>query len=318
MQSRNFWLSREVILGLAFGILLVVPVFVFGGSQTIYVDKDASGSENGTVARPYHSISKALKNADGGTEVRVKNGTYKENITIPKGVDVVGDSKKRDKVVIESDNDDKPTVTMKHDTALSHVTVKGGRHGVRILEDAKAHIFDAVIKKSQRDGIHIDSAPRDKKHRVLIDKTKISDNDRAGIFAEKRFIVLINSDILSNGSDGIDLAAGTKAWFENNRFNDNKGSGAKLTLDGASIFSKKNSFRNNKREGIEVSAYGAAGTIELKRAAFVDNDRYGVARVARTVAGTRMFGNLSFGIGINASRFEANSLGNLSSIIRGF
>lgn len=318
MQVRKFWLSREVFIGLAFGLLLAAPVFVFGGSKTVYVDKDASGSEDGTVAHPYSTISKALKNADKGTEVRVKNGTYKENITIPKGVDVLGDSGKRDKVTIESDNDALPTVTMKHDTALSHITIKGGRHGVRILEDAKAHIFDTEIKKSDRDGIHIDSAPRDKKHRVLIDKAKISDNDRAGIFSEKRFIVLINSDIVSNGSDGIDLALGTKAWFENNRFNDNRGSGAKLILDGASIYGKKNGFRDNKREGVEVSAFGAAGTIEFKRTAFVDNDRYGVARLARTSAGERMFGNLSFGIGINESRFDANVLGGLSPIIRGF
>lgn len=318
MQSRNFWLSREVILGLAFGLVLVVPVFVFGGSQTLYVDKDGSGSENGTSSHPYHTISKALKNADGGTEVRIKNGTYKENITIPKGVKVLGDSKKRDKVVIENDNKDLPTVIMKHNTALSYVTVKGGRHGVRILEDAKAHIFDTVIKKSDRDGIHIDAATRDKKHQVIIDKVRIADNDRAGIFSEKRFIVIINSDVVSNGSDGINLAAGTKAWFENDRFDDNKGSGAKLVLDGASIFSKKNSFRDNKREGVEVNASGAAGTIELKRASFVGNDRHGVARVARTVAGTRMFGNLSFGTGINASRFETNAFGSLSSIVKGF
>lgn len=318
MQGRNFWLSREVFIGLAFGLLLAVPVFVFGGSQVIYVDKDATGAEEGTAAHPYRTISKALKNADKGTEVRVKNGTYKENITIPKGVDVLGDSKKRDRVVVESDNDNKPTVTMKHDTAIKHITIKGGRHGVRILEDAKAHIFDAVIKKSDRDGIHIDSAPRDKKHRVLIDKTKISDNDRAGIFAEKRDIVLINSDIIGNGSDGIDLALGTKAWLENNRFNENRGSGAKLILDGASIYGKKNGFRDNKREGVEVSAFGAAGTIEFKRAAFVGNGRYGVARLARTPAGERMFGNLSFGIGINESRFDANTLGGLSPIIRGF
>lgn len=318
MQGRNFWLSREVFIGLAFVLLLAAPIFVFGGSETIYVDKDANGTEDGTESHPYRTISKALKNADKGTEVRVKNGTYKENITIPKGVDVLGHSKKRDKVVIESDNDNKPTVTMKHDTAIRHITVKGGRHGVRILEDAKAHIFDTEIKKSDRDGIHIDSAPRDKKHRVLIDKTKISDNDRAGIFSEKRDIVLINSDIMGNGSDGIDLAAGTKAWFENNRFNDNKGSGAKLILDGSGIYGKKNGFRDNKREGVEVSAFGAAGTIEFKRAAFVGNDRYGVARLARTAAGSRMFGNLSFGIGINESRFDANALNGLSPVIRGF
>ena len=318
MQMRSFWLSKEVFIGLIFGLLLAVPVFVFGGSKVVYVDNDAKGDEEGTASRPYHSISKALKNAKGGTEVRVKNGTYEENITIPKGVKLFGDSEKRDKVIIESDSDDKPTVTMKDDTEISHVTIKGGRHGVRIVDDAKAHIFDAVIKKSNRDGIHIDSASRDKKHRVLIDDVEVKDNDRAGIFSEKRFIVLINSNILQNGSDGIDFALGTKAWLEKNRFNDNRGSGAKLALDGASIFGKKNDFRHNKREGVEVAAYGAAGTIELKKSEFVGNNHYGVARIARSASGAQMFGNLSFGIGTNDSRFEANVLGGLSSVLRNF
>jgi hypothetical protein len=318
MQSRNFWFSKEVLAGLVLTAFLAVPVLVFGGSKVIFVDKDASGAEEGTALHPYHSISEALKNSKEGTEVHIKNGTYKENITIPRGVDVIGDSEKRDKVTIESNNSDKPTVTMRNDTAIKHVTIKGGRHGVRVLEDARVHILDAVIKKSDRDGVHIDSAPRDNKHRVLIDETTISDNDRAGIFSEKRYVILINSDIVFNGSDGIDLAAGAKAWLEGNRFNDNDGSGAKLVLDGASIFGKKNGFRNNKREGLEVNAFGAAGTIELKRSAFVKNNRYGVVRVARTVAGMRIFGNLSFGIGINDSRFDSNTLGNISPIIRGF
>ena len=318
MQSRSFWLSREGILGLTFTLLLIVPVTVLGGTKTVYVDKNATGSEDGSSVNPYHSIGKAMENVSGGTEVRVKNGTYKEHITIPKNVDLVSDSENRDKVIIKSDNDSKPTVIMKDDTALSHITVKGGSHGVRIVENAKAHIFDAIIANNDRDGIHIDSAPLDKKNRVLIDKTLVKYNGRTGIYSEKRFIVLINSDIISNNSDGIDLALGTKAWLENNRINDNKGSGAKLVLDNASIFGKKNGFRNNKREGLEINSYRSKGTIELKKTASIGNNRYGIARVARTAFGARLFGNLSFGVGINGSRIENNALGNTSSVIRSY
>jgi len=318
MQSRNFWLSREVILSLAFGLLLVVPVFVFGGSQTIYVDKDASGSENGTAAHPYHTISKALDKAKDGTKVRVKNGTYKENVTIPKGVWLGSDTYKRGDVVIKGD-DNHPTVTMKNDSELSKLTIDGGRHGIRVKEDAKVKILSVLVKNSDRDGIHIDaSKSRDKKHEVYIEKSEVQNSDRTGIYSERHYVVLVNSDIHDNHLDGIDFAAGTKAWLEGNRINNNRGSGAKFILDGASIYGKKNGFRNNKREGLEVNAYGAAGTIELKRSASINNDRYGVARVARTHAGSLLFGNLSFGIGVNGSRFEGNSFGNISSIVKAY
>lgn len=318
MQSRNFWLSKEVFIGLAFGLLLAVPVFVFGGSKQVFVDKDSHGTEDGTETHPYHTISKALKHAKEGTDVHIAKGVYRENITLPKGVKLFGKKKDKGDVVIKADNGNKPTVTMKHQTELNYLTIQDGRHGIRVLEDAKVKIYKVSIKKSNRDGIHIDSAPRDKKHRALIDSVEVQDSDQAGIFSEKRDVVIIDSYIHNNGGDGIDLALGMDAWLENNRFNDNKGSGAKFVLDGASVFGKKNGFRNNRREGLEVNAFGAAGTIELKKSAFIGNDRYGVSRIARTATGTRMFGNLSFGIGVNDSRFDANTFGGLSPVIRGF
>lgn len=318
MFSRNFWLSKEVFMGLAVALIVAVPVVVFGSSKVVFVDKDASGSEEGTSAHPYHSISEALDHAKEGTEVSVAKGTYKENITIPKGVKLIGKKKDRGAVVIKAKNDSRPTITMKHQSELDHLTVDGGRHGVRILEDSKAVIYDVVVKKSNRDGIHIDSAPLNKKYQIYIGKTEVKNNDRTGVYAEKRNIVIEESNILSNKSDGIDFAAGTKAWLAGNHFNDNDGSGAKLTLDGANIWSKKNGFRNNKREGVEVNSYGAPGTIGFKKATLFKNGRYGIARIARTPAGMNAFGGLQYGTDVNANHIDGNTLGSLSSIIRGF
>jgi hypothetical protein len=319
MISRKFWLSKEVLLTFAFVVLFVAPLAVFGGSKTIYVDGGASKSgATGSSAHPYRTISQALDHAHEGDVVRVKSGTYKENITIPKEVKVMGDKGKRDKVIIKADNDDQPTIVMKHGSELNAVTVKGGRHGIRVVEDAKAHIYDVTVKESSRDGIHIDAAKTDKKHRVLIDTVAVNDNARAGIFSEKRFVVIINSDVLRNGSDGIDLAAGTEAWFENSRFNNNKGSGMKLVIDGSSIWSKKNSIRYNGREGVEVNAYGAAGDIGFKKASFIGNGHYGVSKMARTAAAFKSFGTVSFGAGVNTDRFETNRFGAISRIMSGF
>ncbi len=316
MFHRSFWLSKEIVLGLAFVAFLAVPVIVFGGSKAIYVDKDTSGNEDGSSEHPYHSIEKALNHAKDGSEVRVEKGTYKENITLPKGVKLVSASGDRDDVTIDADNDDKTAVTMKHGSEIDSITIKGGRYGIRIDNNAKAHIYDVTIKDSGRDGIHIDSADTDKSHRVIIDKTTVKNSGAAGVYAEKRYVIILDSDINNNDGDGIDLAVGSKAWLEENRINSNGGSGMKVSLDKSSIFGKKNGFRDNKREGIEVSAFGAAGTIELKRSAFVNNGRYGVARVARTASGATMFGNLSFGIGINSSKFLSNAFGEISAVVQ--
>lgn len=315
MKFSNFSANKGIYLGAALAMLVVLPFMAFGGGKVIHVDGDASGMEDGSKSHPYKTLTVALKNAKEGDELEVEKGTYKENITLPKEVWVYGAGGDRKDIVIEAKNDEKPTVEMKHGSKLSDVTIKGGRHGVRVLEDSKAHLYDVRITKSNRDGIHIDSADITKKKRVLIDKVEVDKSDRSGIFSEKRSLTIINSNIHDNNGDGIDLASGTHAWFEKNDFNDNRGSGAKLILDGSSIWSKSNDFKKNGREGIEVSSFGGQGTIEFKRASISGNDRYGVARLGKTDKGMKMFGNLSFGIGINGSSFSSNTMGNISPVI---
>ena len=315
MKFSNFSSRKGIFLGATLAVLVVSPFVVFGGGRVIHVDSKASGMEDGSKSHPYDTITEALKHAKEGDELEVEKGTYKENITLPKEVWLYGAGGDRKDIVIEAKNDEKPTVEMKHGSKLSDVTVKGGRHGVRVLEDSKAHLYDVRITKSNRDGIHIDSADVSKKKRVLIDKVEIDKNDRSGIYSEKRSLTIINSNIHDNDGDGIDLAAGTHAWFEKSDFNENRGSGAKLVLDGAGIWSKSNDFKKNGREGIEVSSFGGQGTIGFKRAKISENGRYGVARLGKTVKGMGMFGNLSFGIGINGSLIEKNTLGNVSPVI---
>jgi len=317
MAFRFSWLNKEVILGISLMLLLVLPVFVMGGNRQVYVDKDANGSQDGSANHPYSSIGKALKNAKGGSEIYISKGTYKENITVPKDVKLFGKKKDVGSVIIKGDSDE-PTVTMKDDTELNFLTIEGGRHGIRVMEDAKVKIYKVKVKNSKRDGIHIESAPTNKKHRALLDDVEVRGSERAGIFSEKRDLVIIKSDIHHNGSDGLDLASGMDAWIEGSQFHDNKGSGIKVVLDNASVWTKNNSIRNNTREGVEVNSYGVAGNFGLKKATLVSNNRYGVARIARTSAGTKAFGGIILGTDTNDNRFESNRTGATSPIIRGF
>lgn len=304
---RTVWGGTFLALGL-FGLMLG-PVFVWGGSRDIYVDRDNQGKEDGSRDHPYRTIDKALKKAKKGSNVFVAKGRYKTNITIPKNVRVIGGKSIGD-VVIEGDKD-QPTVTMKDDTEIKKVTIKGGRHGIRVEDEAEAKIIEIVIKDSVRDGIHIDRGTLAKKDEVFIEKTEIKDNRLAGIFAERRSVVVIDTDIVRNG-DGVDFTAGVKAWFKDTRINDNRGSGLKLTLDGAEFWSRDLSVRRNGREGVEVNAYGATGSIGFKEAAFVDNGRFGIAKVARgrgaeTALGTRLF--------LEKTRFEGNRSGSVSKAL---
>ncbi len=315
MNMVNFGFQKGMALGIVLLALVVVPFSVFGSGKVIHIDSKASGTEDGSKSHPFNTIAEGLKYARAGDELEVKKGTYKENITLPKEVWLYGAGGDREDIVIEAKNDEKPTVEMEHGSKISDVTIKGGRHGVRILKDSKAHLYDIRVTRSERDGIHVDSADVAKKKRVLVDKVEVDKSDRTGIYSEKRSITIINSNIHDNQGDGVDLASGTHAWFEKNQFNANRGSGAKLVLDGASIWSKNNTFKNNHREGIEIISFGGQGTIGFKKAKISGNDRYGVARLGKTAKGMTMFGNVDFGTGINESTIEKNTLGNVSQVI---
>ncbi len=267
---------------------VLVPVFAWGGSETIFVDKDAKGSESGSFSHPYRTIAQALKHADSGTEVRVKGGVYKENIQIPKGVKLVSDSENRSKVVIEG-SDNNPTVLMKHQSTLSHVTIKGGRNGIRVDDDAKAHIFDVVVKDAERDGIFIESASRQKSRRAYMEKVEVKNNGKSGVYAKKRLVVMVNSKVHDNTADGIDFQAGVDGWLADTKVYENKGTGWKVVLDGSEIWSEKNDFRANGREGVQVESFGAPGKFGAKKSKMVGNNRYGIALVARNSAALSMW-----------------------------
>ena len=113
MVRKNY----SFLLGL--GLLLYFICCASGG--TVYVDKSYTGStQSGTESQPYKSIRSAIASATPYADtVRVKAGTYFENVQLRSGVDVVGDG--YDTVVIHGGFVG-PTVA---GSAVSNVLLKG-------------------------------------------------------------------------------------------------------------------------------------------------------------------------------------------------
>ncbi|MEI7749560.1 MAG: right-handed parallel beta-helix repeat-containing protein [Candidatus Moraniibacteriota bacterium] len=311
MSFQTLFKAKYALLAVIFAVVIIIPAVVFGSSKTIHVDGNASGMEDGSYDHPYGSISDALDHAKDGDEVYVHNGEYKEHITIPKGVTVKGNAKDHGNVVI-SGNDKKSIVTMKHGSSLSFVTVKGGDNGIYVAKDARAKLYDVVVTGATHDGIHADTAPRDKNHRLYAEKVEVRKSGQAGVFSEKRYVVLVNCNIHDNDSNGVDFVAGTQAWLESVTSNKNGGSGWKAILDGSEIWSRNNQFRENGREGVQIESFGAAGKFGVKTSKTVDNGRWGIALVARNAAATGMWKNIF----LEDNSSWGNHFGNVSPVIR--
>lgn len=291
--------------------IFVAPFFTFAKTDKIFVDDNASGTQNGSSQHPFKTISEGLKHAGKKDEVHVRPGNYKENIIIKEDVRVFGSDE--DDVIITAKDSDVPVVFMKDGSRISKVTVRKGRNGIEVLKNAEASIIDCIIKDNRRDGIRIRKHNKvNKDEAVSIDSTVVKDNGKTGIYSETHRVVVTESEIRDNGSDGIIFSQGTSAWLSGNKVSGNRGSGMKLYLDGSDIWTKSNTFSHNKREGIEVNANGN-GRIDIKKSKVHSNGRYGIARVVRGGASTGVFRGLTVQSDVE---FWENRIGNVSPIIR--
>lgn len=311
MKKFSFGLKEGIFTSIALVALFTMPILSFGKSGVLYVNDGADGKQDGSYNHPYDTIREALDKAQRGDEVRVMKGTYEENITIPGGVKLTSDRDDRDKVIIKGKSDKKPTVTMGGGAELSAVTIKDGQYGILVKTDDKAHIFNVTVKDAKSDGIHIENARLEPSKSVLIDTVYIARSGKAGVFADKRYVTIIDSTIDSNGLDGIDFQSGVRGWVENTKSRWNGGSGAKFIVDGSSVWTKSSTFRYNRHEGVEVSSFGGAGAVGVKKANIVGNVGYGIAQLQR--GGT--FRGLEIGSGVNENYISQNQKGTVSPVI---
>ena len=304
--------KRLVIGGLALIFLMSLPMLTFSRHhRDIYVDAKAGNNQDGSSSHPYETIKQALKKANHKDEIHVAKGTYKENITLKKGIKLWGEDS--DDTIIKAKKTGQSTVTMEGDSKIDGFTIEKGKRGILVKKSAEVSIIDCNIKYNRKDGIFIQGGDTKKSHQVVISDSKIRNNGQAGIYSEGlRRVVITDNEIRDNKSDGVDLAEGTSAWIYKNKVNDNKGSGLKLVIDNADIWTKSNSIRRNKREGMEISFDGQAGKIDVAKTKIVDNTLYGIVKLEKYLL-TNSLENKYLTID-SKTQFWGNNSGNIVSL----
>ena len=311
-RNRRVW---EFLGSLALIAVVSLPFWSFAKNhdgRTIYVNDNASGTEDGSSNHPYEHIYQATDKANDGDTIDVASGTYEENITIPTGVTLNGAG--QDKVTIKADSKSKAVVTMKHKSKLWNVTVKNGQIGVLVKEDASVEIIGCRIINNSREGVAALKGPKCDKGLMSIVDSEIRDNGWSGVYSESRKVVILNSDIKNNGRNGVAFEAGTKGWIKNSSVSNNKENGLFVRLDNSNItLAKGNSIRNNQRDGVSIQANGAAGWVSIKNIKIVGNAHYAVARVAQGSVSAATWKGVTVE---STEKFTGNGQGNVSPILR--
>ncbi len=301
---------------IVFALLAIsLPFFSFAGhNKKIYVDSNAGSEQDGSLTHPYKTIGKALEKAKDNTEIHISNGTYKENLEIPSGVDIYGQNS--DKTIIKARNGGKAVISLKGSAKLVDLTIREGKNGIKIANAGRVKIFSCNIEKNDDDGILIYSGSSKRSiednNQVMLSQVKIDHNGKAGIYSEKRSLIIYKSNISDNKSDGVSFASGVKAWIGSSTFVSNSGSGVAVVLDGAQIYTKNNVYSNNKREGIEIVAYGAGGRIDINKSKIRNNGNYGISRVDKKAVNQGIWGGLT----VENTTYLYTNKGQLSPIFR--
>ncbi|MBD3238437.1 MAG: DUF1565 domain-containing protein [Candidatus Moranbacteria bacterium] len=280
--------SRKGLKSSSIGLL----IFIIGGffcmanevtlarTYDLYVEAQAAAGGDGSQARPYNSIGKALSQTKEDQIVFVKNGLYQEQIVIPRQVEVLGEDEKR--VIIDGgDGADKgDTVYMNHKTKLKNVTVKGGYVGIRVPKRAGVKVDNVTIKKAKKDGVYLEGdkkTRRKDRYERDFEDCKIIDNGAKGMYVKKSQFSIEESEIEDNEEEGIDLRKYVKGRIEDNEFDDNGESHIETKIDKIKLKIKDNNFEDGDRSAIALQSYqGSGGYIYLKDNKIKDNKHYGI------------------------------------------
>ena len=210
---RKFWLTA---IALAFIVGWVAPLVL---AKTIEVPKD------------YQTIQAAINAAQAGDVILIAPGTYKENLTIRKSIELRGAD--AGVIVDGSRFRSAPTILIQRtrDVIIQNLEITGGRRGIQVERSRNVTIKNNLIQKNRRQGILITDGSQD----IEITENKILDT------APDEGNVLGNGIILNGAKNArvIKNFIARSAW-----------SGLRLLSAVAHI--EANAFEENRHYGIEI------------------------------------------------------------------
>jgi outer membrane protein OmpA-like peptidoglycan-associated protein len=227
VTKRNRQLARSALL------------LLFAAAVSIWAQKKI------TVPNDYPTIQRALGEADEGDTVYVRNGVYKENITLIDDVILMGQDKKS--TIIDGRRKG-PVVIGADGAVIANFTVRNGTTGI-LCKNTRPIIRDNIIMDNKGTGVHALVSLPD------IINNVIYRNLWTGIFLESvrgTRTSISNNVIMENGYSGIFGANRTEVLVRNNIIHGNKLFGVflgpearKTRIVGNNIYKNRQPFNDN-------------------------------------------------------------------------
>lgn len=245
------WVVAASIL--AFFVMALAPLAL---AKTIEVPKD------------YSTIQAAINAAQAGDLILISPGTYKENLTIRKSIELRGTA--AGVIVDGSRSRSAPTILIQRtrDAIIQNLEITGGRRGIQVERSQNIIIKNNLIQKNRRQGILI----TDNSQGAQIIENKILDTapDEGNVLGNG---IIVNGDknaqvlknlIVRSAWSGLRLLSAV-AYIENNTFEENRYYGIEIWpnwADSPDVPSQatvlSNTLKNNVRAGIFITEESVA------------------------------------------------------------
>lgn len=259
--------KKTFIVGMILASFFLARDFVFASDSVVYVDESYDGGDSdGSSEKPFDNIEDAIK--EGKSKIHVKDGTYKDKITLGSGMELTGESKS---TIISG------TITMKGGSSLNSLTVSGATTGVYVEKDASVVISNCDIRNNSSIGINIMEGGG----KLTVKNSKVYSNNQKGFYIQRgNKVEITGCSIYNNNGEGIDIRAKVNGTIKNNSIYNNKESGIEVIVGSSDLSISNNTIKSNSASGIATQFYSEnkkIGQIKITSNKITKNGKYGLS-----------------------------------------
>lgn len=287
-----------------------MPFLANAESYDFYVNDSAKSGGDGSEDEPFSKIEDAIEEAeeeDDTQEIYIKKGTYTGGFIVEKSIKLIGESE--DKVIISG------TVTVKDDSEIKNLTIRGGSPAVFVVKDAEVEIEDCTIRDFGKIGIQVAAG----KGKLTLKNSEIKNGDGKGLYLERgNRIKATGNEVSDNDEEGLDIRSKATGTIKGNDIHNNGESGIELLVSEADLMISGNTIEDNLSSAISIQFYDdyrEYGDISIEGNEMSDNDNYGLD-CKNTLGGSPPSLYWSKSVEMSGNTIKGNKKGSINKMCR--
>lgn len=246
------------------------PAYSGVATADYYVAPGGDDANPGTLARPFATVTRAVAMTEPGQTVAVRGGTYRPGTTVALKASGTADHR----ITVSNYRDEHPVLDGSRIPAdASFIVQSGGYVTVQGIEIVKAPGHPYVCDSCHNDVLARLSVHGNGQTGLLLHGTGTHDN------------LVLNSDFFDNHESGSGSGSGSTGGYINGLvFNDGSGTGNRI---------RGCRFYDNSGDGVDLSRFGDAVTIDHSWAFGNGVNRWGIANFSSGGSGFKLGGDTS-------------------------